>query len=132
MTLWSEDFSRRSMEEVICSEIENRAWNKELRLSTRVLVSSRLAKQIDADEYAATRRLTNENVTECMRRGIILMKEIRVREGKRSEFHPILNMPSGAIGEVRVTGPGNLLLPSSDEQAATSSDLEVVNSCLSN
>ena len=96
------------MEEVICSEIENRAWNKELRLSTRVLVSSRLAKQIDADQYAATRRLTNENVTECTRRGIILMKEIRVREGKRSD----------AIGGLQVT--------------AISSDLEIVNSCLSN
>jgi len=79
MTLRSEDFSKCSMEEVVRSVTENRAWNKELRLSTRVLVSSRLAKQIGADEYATTRRLTNENVAECERRRIILMNEIRAR-----------------------------------------------------
>ena len=88
MALWLEDFSKRSMEELVRSVIENRAWSKELRLSTGVLVSSRLAKQIGADEYATTRRLTNESVAECKRRGIILMNEIRTRESERSEFHP--------------------------------------------
>jgi hypothetical protein len=116
MALWLEDFSKRSMEELVRSVIENRAWNKELRLSTGVLVSNRLAKQIGADEYAITRRLTNESVAECKRRGIILMNAIRVQEDERSEFHSILNMPSSAIGEGQVTDLGNLLLSSSDGQ----------------
>jgi hypothetical protein len=131
MALWLEDFSKRSMEELVRSVIENRAWNKELRLSTGVLVSNRLAKQIGADEYATTRRLTNESVAECKRRGIILMNAIRVQEDERSEFHSILNMPSSAIGEGQVTDLGNLLLSSSDGQTVTSSDLKVVNSGLS-
>jgi hypothetical protein len=73
------------MEEVVRSMVENRAWNKELRLSTKMLVSSRLAHQIGADEYAANRRITNQEVAECRRRGIILMNEIRAREGHRPE-----------------------------------------------
>ena len=81
MELLSEDFSKCSMKEMVRLVTENRAWNKELRLSTRALVNSRLANQIGEAEYATTRRLTNESVAECKRRGIILMKEIRVREG---------------------------------------------------
>jgi hypothetical protein len=131
MALWLEDFSKRSMEELVRSVTENRAWSKELRLSTGMLVSSRLAKQIGADEYATTRRLTNESVAECKRRGIILMNAIRVQEDQRSEFHSILKIPSSAIGEGQVTDLGNLLLSSSDGRAATPSDLKVVNSGLS-
>jgi hypothetical protein len=73
------------MEEVVRSVVENRAWNKELRLTTRMLVTSRLAQQIDADEYAVNRRITNDDVAECRRRGAILMNEIRAREGQRPE-----------------------------------------------
>jgi hypothetical protein len=131
MALWPEDFSKRSMEEMVRSVIENRAWSKELRLSTGALVNSRLAKQIGEDEYATTRGLTNESVAECKRREIILMDEIRVREAARSESHTILNMPSRAIDELQATELGDLLLSSSDEPAATSSDLEGVNSCRS-
>jgi hypothetical protein len=82
MAVWLEDFSKRSMEELLRSVIENRAWSKELRLSSGVLVNSRLAKQIGADEYAATRRLTNESVAECNRRRIILMNAIRAQESE--------------------------------------------------
>lgn len=79
MALASEDFSKCSLAEVVSLVVENRAWNKELRLSAKVLVSSRLAKQISADEYATARRFANENEAECKRRGIILLNEIRIR-----------------------------------------------------
>jgi hypothetical protein len=80
MVLLPKDLSKCSKAEVVRSVLENRAWSKELRLSTMALVNSRLAKQIGADEYAAARRFTNENVAECNRRGIILMNEVRIRE----------------------------------------------------
>jgi hypothetical protein len=84
MAQWLEEFSKRNMEEAMRSVIENRALSKELRLSTKMLVSSRLAKQIGAAEYATTRKRTNESMVECNRREFILMNEIRVCEGERS------------------------------------------------
>jgi hypothetical protein len=81
------------MEEVLNSETENRVWNKELRLRTRALVNSRLAKAIDADEYAATRRFTNEDTAECTRRGILLVNEIRSREGRAPSVSLNLGVP---------------------------------------
>ena len=98
-----EDFSKRSMEEVLVSIVENRAWGKELRNSTRELVSSRLAKEIGAEEYAVSRRLTNDHVAECRRQSILLMNEVRAREGKRDDLQqPILKIPSNVTGELQV------------------------------
>src|ERR1700674_3299206 len=59
--LWSEDQSRRSLEDVLQSEAENRAWNKTLRGQVTVLVDSRLAKQITLEAYATRRQHGNED-----------------------------------------------------------------------
>lgn len=84
MDLWIGDLPGCSLEEVMHSMTENRAWSKELRLKTLAVVNSRLAKQIGAGQYSASRSLINEGMAECKRRGIVLMKEIRTREDRRS------------------------------------------------
>jgi len=79
---WSEDFSSRSLEDVIRSQAENRAWNKELRERNTTLVNNRLAHLIDQVEYTVNRKLGNEHAAECRRRANILFNEIsnRVRQ----------------------------------------------------
>ena len=60
MPNWPDDLSGCTLEEIFTSEIDNRAWNKELRLQNTALVNNRLAKKISQDEYAYTRRQTTE------------------------------------------------------------------------
>ena len=76
MLVWPEDFSACSLEEVIKSQTENRAWSKELRRRTDVLVNSRLAKNISQDDYLADRKLAHEESAECRRRAGILDTQI--------------------------------------------------------
>ncbi|MEO7142685.1 MAG: hypothetical protein ABI165_04205 [Bryobacteraceae bacterium] len=82
MPLWSGDFSLSSLDEIVKSQSENRAWSKELRLKTTALVNSRLAKQISQDEYALNRKLTHEQAAECQRRAMILSNEIAGRDAR--------------------------------------------------
>jgi hypothetical protein len=79
MPNWPDDLSSCTLEEIFTSEIDNRAWYKELRLQNTALVNNRLAKAISQDEYALTRRLTSEAAAECKRRGAILVREITRR-----------------------------------------------------
>ena len=83
MTVWSEDFTGASVDELLRSQAENRAWNKELRLKSTALVNSRLAKDISLEEYAAHRKQANDDAAECKRRATILANEISCR-GARS------------------------------------------------
>jgi len=80
--LWSEDQSKRSLEEIMRSEAENRAWNKALRGQVTALVDSRLAKQISLEAYAARRQHGNDDAAECKRRGTMLVDEISSRSGR--------------------------------------------------
>jgi hypothetical protein len=79
MPNWPDDLSSCTLEEIFTSEIDNRAWYKQLRLQNTALVNNRLAKNISADEYAVTRRETTELSAECKRRGAILVREITRR-----------------------------------------------------
>ena len=89
MTLWCEDFSGCSLEDVFQSQTENREWNKELRLKSKALVDSRLAKQMTMEEYVAHRKLANEAAAECKRRGLLLANEIISRRAR-----PLVTIPS--------------------------------------
>src|ERR1700733_3544258 len=60
MPNWPDDLSSCTLEEIFTSEIDNRAWYKELRLQNTALVNNRLAKTISQDEYVSTRRHTTE------------------------------------------------------------------------
>jgi hypothetical protein len=76
MSLWSEDFSACSLQEVLGWQAQNRAWNKELRLKTSTLVNKRLANEISQDDYLANRKLAHEEAAECRRRANILDNQI--------------------------------------------------------
>ena len=79
MPNWPDDLSSCTLEEIFNSELDNRAWYKELRLQNTDLVNKRLAKSISQDEYTVTRRETSEAAAECKRRGAILVREITRR-----------------------------------------------------
>ena len=83
MQHWSEDFSECGLEEIIESQIENRAWGKELRRRTNDLVNSRLAKHITHADYVADRQVVHDEAAECQRRAAILETQI-VRRTVRS------------------------------------------------
>ena len=67
-----EDLSTCSLEDVMISHAENRAWNKELRLRNTDLVNSRLAQRIGRLYGVA-------DALECKRRAAILSNEITSR-----------------------------------------------------
>jgi len=79
MSLWHEDFSTCSLDEVLKWQLENRAWSKELRRRTNALVNSRLAKSISQDDYVANRKLAHEDAAECRRRATILDTQLTRR-----------------------------------------------------
>jgi hypothetical protein len=76
MSSWPEDFSTCTLKEVLGWQAENRAWNKELRLKTNLLVNSRLAKSISQNDYLATRKQVHEETAECRRRANLLDAQI--------------------------------------------------------
>lgn len=82
MSLWPEDFSGFSLEEVLRSQTENRAWSKDLRRRTSDLVNSRLANAISRDDYIEHRKLASEQAAECRRRADILDSQIGRRTGR--------------------------------------------------
>ena len=76
MPLWRDDFSTLSLEEVLKYQLENRAWNKELRGRSTALVNRRLANEISQDDYLTNRKIALENSVECQRRAAILDSQI--------------------------------------------------------
>ena len=83
MTSWSEDVARFTLEQVLALRIENRAWHKELRQQTHILMDRMLAKEITHEDYAIKRELGNDAKAECQRRGAILAREVFLR-GQRT------------------------------------------------
>ena len=75
MTSWTEDISKCTLEELLRSQVENRAWYKEIRRKASAVMDSKLAKEIGPEEYAEKRKVSNEDVAECGRRGRILANE---------------------------------------------------------
>jgi hypothetical protein len=96
--LWSDDFSERSLEDVIASIVENRAWAKSLRERTTALVETRLAKTITKEEYDAGRQRATDDSAECKRRKEILCRDLDKREKGRP-----LSMPSLRVDLESVT-----------------------------
>jgi hypothetical protein len=83
MPEWSEDFSQRTLEEIVRSQNENRAWHKDLRMRALKLVNDRLAKQVGLEEYAANRKIAQADAAECQRRGSILAHAVSLRRVPR-------------------------------------------------
>ena len=76
MQLWPDDFSTITLEEILRYQLENRAWSKELRGRSNVLVNKRLANEITQDDYLTNRKLTRQEAEECQRRAAILDSQI--------------------------------------------------------
>jgi hypothetical protein len=76
MQLWPDDFSTVTLEEILRYQLENRAWSKELRLRSSVLVNKRLANEITQDDYLTNRKLTRQEAEECQRRAAVLDSQI--------------------------------------------------------
>jgi hypothetical protein len=76
MSLWREDYTTSSLEEVLGSQAENRAWNKELRQKTNLLVNNRLANVITQEDYMVTRKAAQEDAAECRRRASLLEAQV--------------------------------------------------------
>jgi hypothetical protein len=77
---WYEDFTGLTLEQILKLHIDNRAWNKALRLQSSALVNSRLANQIDRDSYTQRRSTAQAEAVECKRRADILFQEITSRQ----------------------------------------------------
>jgi hypothetical protein len=76
MGAWSDDVSACSLEELLQTQSENRAWSQDLRRKSNLLVNSRLANQISLEDYAADRKISQEEALECRRRAALLDKQI--------------------------------------------------------
>ncbi len=76
MELWCEDFAAGSLDRLLSLQVENRAWGKELRRQSQILVESRLAKKISQNEYVHGRTQSQEEVAECRRRAAVLVSQI--------------------------------------------------------
>jgi len=76
MQLWPDDFSTITLEEILRYQLENRAWSKELRFRSNVLVNKRLANEITQDDYLTNRKVTRQEAEECQRRAAILDSQI--------------------------------------------------------
>lgn len=77
MSLWREDLSTYTLDEVLQSQAENRVWSKELRRRTSSLVNNRLANEISQADYQVSRKLAVQDALECQRRAAILDAHIR-------------------------------------------------------
>ncbi len=79
MSIWPEDFSKNTLDEIVCLQAENIASSKFVRLRAKANVKSRLAGQISREEYAIGRKATVEDSAECKRRRTILIAELTGR-----------------------------------------------------
>ena len=87
MTDWSEDLSQHTLDEIVWLQVENRAWQRELRTKATTLVNSKLAKEISPEEYASKRDAAKTDASECKRRAGILVMEAWNR---RKNHKPVL------------------------------------------
>lgn len=79
MSLWREDFSSSSLQEILESQAENRVWGKEIRRKASVLVNSRLAKDISQADYLSTRDHAHQDAVEFRRRAVLLQSQLALR-----------------------------------------------------
>ena len=79
MPIWPENIEERSLDEMFRLQACNRAWSKQLRQESQVLVNSRLANIISLEEYASSREQAAQQAIECRRRADVLSRLIESR-----------------------------------------------------
>lgn len=82
---WSEDFSQRTLKEIVGLQEDNHAFQKELRRLSAALIESRLAKEIGPEEYALKRKTTMEQAEEAKRRKNVLADELWRRRSEQKQ-----------------------------------------------
>jgi hypothetical protein len=65
-----------TLEQLLASQGENRAWSKDLRLRAKALVNSRLANEISLADYLESRKAAQSEAAECQRRAFMLDEQI--------------------------------------------------------
>jgi len=83
MPFWPENIDEQSLDEMFRLQACNRAWSKQLRQESQVLVNSRLAKVISMEEYSISRDLAAQQSAECRRRAESLSQLIESRGARR-------------------------------------------------
>ena len=68
----TDDLLQYSLDDLLKSDGENRARNKDVRARTAELLNRRLARDITMDEYTVTRKNLNDEAAECKRRASLL------------------------------------------------------------
>jgi hypothetical protein len=79
MPYWPENIEEGSLDEMFRLQAGNRAWSKQLRQESQVLVNKRLAKVISMEEYSSSRDMAAEQSAECRRRAEWLSRQIESR-----------------------------------------------------
>jgi len=79
MPYWPENIEEGSLDEMFRLQASNRAWSKQLRQESQVLVNKRLAKVISMEEYSSGRELAAQQSAECRRRAEWLSRQIESR-----------------------------------------------------
>jgi hypothetical protein len=79
MPYWPENIEEGSLDEMFRLQACNRAWSKQLRQESQVLVNKRLAKVISMEEYSSSREMAAQQSAECRRRAEWLSRQIESR-----------------------------------------------------
>ena len=79
MPYWPDNIEEGSLDEMFRLQACNRAWSKQLRQDSQVLVNKRLAKIISMEEYTSSRELAAQQTAECRRRADWLSRQIESR-----------------------------------------------------
>jgi hypothetical protein len=79
MGTWFEDFSNDAPEEIVGFEAENTRLGSSIRVRVKTIIQSKLAGDINQQEYLASRKLTSSEATECSRRRMVFTMEFGTR-----------------------------------------------------
>jgi hypothetical protein len=80
MSIWPQDLSKNTLEEVVSFHAENLRTSKHVEFRTKTIIERKLAGKINREEYLAERKLATEDAAECVRRRTLLLAELGRRE----------------------------------------------------
>jgi hypothetical protein len=80
MSIWPQDLSKNTLEEVVSLHAENMRTSKHVGFRTKTIIERKLAGKINREEYLAERKLATEDAAECVRRRTLLLAELGRRE----------------------------------------------------
>jgi hypothetical protein len=91
MSIWPQDLTKNTLEEVVSFHAENMRTSKHVGFRTKTIIERKLAGKINREEYLAERKLGTEDAAECVRRRTLLLAEL----GRRENFATRQPEPTG-------------------------------------